>query len=473
VNQKELQKLSGSLYVFKGEIEGDFNDKLLPNDLELELKEGAQIMFIKNDSSPDKKYFNGKLATISKIEGQTIKVLFENDPAPYELKKETWKNIRYQLNESTNQIDEDELGSYTQFPVRLAWAVTIHKSQGLSFEKAIIDAGQSFAAGQVYVALSRCTNMEGLVLHSFIPRTAIYTDERIIAFARQEAKADELQRVLEQEKEAFMANQLLMQFNFAKLLLPLENFVALVPSKKLPNQAAALTVSKAVFAKANELFVIGGKFITELKGLLANSLADRDNLLTRTQKAIDYFTTQLVDHILTPLQQHQTDLNKAVKVKQYLSELKKTELEVWAFIVKLNNSVYDDFHFNKNRGALEKYNPVKQKAASVPKQDGVVSSKLSTDMFLEGRSIEQIALERNLAISTVEGHLAQQVRKGQLDIFKLLEKEKVDLIAAAIDKIGGNSIAPIKEVLDPEITYNQVRAVLNYKSWLSEKVSYL
>src|SRR5205814_424186 len=134
----------------------------------LDLKEGAQIMFVKNDSSGEQRYFNGKLAVVKKISEEKITVSLSESHEELLLEKEEWKNIRYSLNKESNKVEEEELGSFTQYPVRLAWAITIHKSQGLTFDKAVIDAGASFASGQVYVALSRCRTLNGLVLLSRI-----------------------------------------------------------------------------------------------------------------------------------------------------------------------------------------------------------------------------------------------------------------------------------------------------------------
>lgn len=185
INAAALKKLTGKLHVFRAEIKGEFSDKALPTDLNLQLKEGAQVMFIKNDSGNERRYYNGKLAIVKKVTNDEILVSFNNGEEDLKMEKETWKNIRYSYNKENDHIEEEELGSFVQYPIRLAWAITIHKSQGLTFEKAVIDAGASFAAGQVYVALSRCTSLAGLVLHSRVSPGAIATDERVIAFAQK------------------------------------------------------------------------------------------------------------------------------------------------------------------------------------------------------------------------------------------------------------------------------------------------
>ena len=168
INKEALEALRGKSYKYKAQIEGEFYEKAYPAEEVLELKEGAQVMFIKNDKGEQRKYYNGKIGFISRIEEEAIYVICNDVPDELKVEKEVWQNIRYQYEQQQDALKEEVLGSFTQYPLRLAWAITIHKSQGLTFEKAIIDAGASFAAGQVYVALSRLTSLSGLILNSTI-----------------------------------------------------------------------------------------------------------------------------------------------------------------------------------------------------------------------------------------------------------------------------------------------------------------
>ena len=181
INAAELNKLNTPLITSKAIIDGEFYERSYPAEENLQLKIGAQVMFIKNDKDKSKRFFNGKIGSVTKIENETVFVQCKNETLPIELSKETWRNIRYNFNKQSQQVDEEEIGSFTQFPLRLAWAITIHKSQGLTFEKAVIDAGAAFVHGQVYVALSRCTNLEGIVLLSKI-NNHHQADERIVEF---------------------------------------------------------------------------------------------------------------------------------------------------------------------------------------------------------------------------------------------------------------------------------------------------
>lgn len=185
INQKELSSLEGPSFVFKGEIHGEFPESSLPTLISLELKDGAQIIFIKND--PDKRWVNGSLGLISHIdpEGKSINVILENGNE-VTVTREQWSNVRYTYNEQEKKIEEEELGVFIQYPLRLAWAITIHKSQGLTFRKVIIDfTGGVFAGGQAYVALSRCTSLDGITLRKPVSQSDIFVRPEILQFAKQ------------------------------------------------------------------------------------------------------------------------------------------------------------------------------------------------------------------------------------------------------------------------------------------------
>lgn len=194
INRHELDMLEGEVRHYKAEIKDEFPENGYPADLTLSLKPGAQVMFIRNDSDKSKRFFNGKIGFITSLQKDKIIVQCPHEDDEIEVKPETWSNIRYTVDGATRSMKEETLGSFTQFPLRLAWAITIHKSQGLTFEKAIIDAGDAFAAGQVYVALSRCTSLEGMILKSRVRRGSLYIDDRIIRFSRNWQPVDQLEK---------------------------------------------------------------------------------------------------------------------------------------------------------------------------------------------------------------------------------------------------------------------------------------
>ncbi len=177
INNRELQKLSSPSYAYEAIIDGDFPENTYPAEGSLILKAGAQVMFLKNDTV-QKRYFNGKIGVIRSLDDDEI--IVECDGINITVMQETWENTRYVLNRADGKLEQETLGTFTQFPLRLAWAITIHKSQGLTFEKVMIDAGAAFSSGQVYVALSRCTSLDGIVLLSKIPSEAIYSNDNVV-----------------------------------------------------------------------------------------------------------------------------------------------------------------------------------------------------------------------------------------------------------------------------------------------------
>ncbi len=186
-NLTKLSELETELKLFEATITGTFPDNITSTDRTLRLKENAQVMFTKNDRS--KRFYNGKIGTIKKIKDKTIIVEIidvEGETEEIKVEKEVWENIKYKWDEEAKKIEEEIIGTFTQYPLKLAWAITVHKSQGLTFEKVIADLGSAFAAGQVYVALSRCTSSNGLILKSPIKRHAIKTDSNVLRFAQNE-----------------------------------------------------------------------------------------------------------------------------------------------------------------------------------------------------------------------------------------------------------------------------------------------
>lgn len=216
INAKELGSLVGELYSYEAEVRDEFSERAYPADEVLQLKIGAQVMFIKNDGADKgKRFFNGKIGVVSNLEAEKIFVKCEDEPDEIEVQKEKWENIRYAVNKTTRQLGSEVLGSFTQYPLRLAWAITIHKSQGLTFEKAIIDAGAAFAPGQVYVALSRCTNLEGMILQSRIRSSSLLSDQRIVEFSKRNASGDQLHQELAVVRKKYQLSILIWLFDYS------------------------------------------------------------------------------------------------------------------------------------------------------------------------------------------------------------------------------------------------------------------
>ena len=203
INQEEMIKIDEKVHTYSAQIKGEFNEKNYPNDAHLSLKVGAKVMFIANDVGTERRYYNGKLGTVTHLADEEILVTCEGETEAIPVVRDTWSNVRYNVNKETNQIEEEELGSYTQYPLRLAWAITIHKSQGLTFDKVVIDAGSAFASGQVYVALSRCRSLDGIVLTTAIQERSLAVDPNILAFSAAKPPMTELQKQVHFYKQQY------------------------------------------------------------------------------------------------------------------------------------------------------------------------------------------------------------------------------------------------------------------------------
>jgi hypothetical protein len=465
INEGELKKLPGKLYSFKAELSGDFSEKALPTEIDLQLKEGAQVMFIKNDSGTERRYYNGKLAIVKKIVNNEIFITFNNGESELKLEKETWKNVRYNYNKEKDNIEEEELGSFIQYPIRLAWAITIHKSQGLTFEKAVIDAGSSFAAGQVYVALSRCTSLEGLVLHSRIFPHSIATDPRVLEFAQKEANDAYLENLLKEEKLKFQGDALIKAFNWQKPVKAILEWKELIPGRKLPNAEEALNLNKEILDKIRQQAGIAEKFVVQLQQVLISG--NTDLLLQRVNKAIPYLAKEMVDEVLHPMQQHLSSLQYASKVKKYYKEVQMIEGVILSHLQKLNNLQYGNMHFVTYAFESVEHRTVVKDSRKVKTEKGA-SHRDSLTLFREGKSLTEIASLRNLALGTIESHLASFVYSGEIDVHELVSEPKTKAILGVIEDMGMTATS-IRQKLGDEFSFGDIRAVMNYYRRIEER----
>ncbi|MDD4192673.1 MAG: AAA family ATPase, partial [Mangrovibacterium sp.] len=317
INQGKLGKINKKAFVFKAKITGEFPEYLFPTEVELTLKSGAQVMFVKNDSSPDKRYFNGKIGQITQMDGKRITVQCEGDPEPIDADREEWQNIRYELNKETREIEEVVIGTFEQFPLKLAWAITIHKSQGLTFEKAIINARQSFAHGQVYVALSRCKTLEGLVLSTPIGLHSIRTDSTVISFTSGVEQNQPGETELLEAQKRYQQKLLTELFDFKPVLWQLQYLL------KLCNQHGALLLGNlnsrlqtVIPLLKTGIIEIADRFEGQIIELLRSDTdaEKNDRLQERIRKACTYFLEKLDLVLVQPLHSSgfETD-NKAVR----------------------------------------------------------------------------------------------------------------------------------------------------------------
>ncbi|TAD88283.1 MAG: ATP-dependent DNA helicase UvrD2, partial [Bacteroidetes bacterium] len=295
INEDALAKLRGAAHTYNAEITGEFSEKSFPAEPRLQLKEGAQVMFIKNDLEKPRRFFNGKIGTITELTPDAVTVSCEGETASITIGQEEWTNVQYTLNRQQQRIEEKELGSFKQMPLRLAWAITIHKSQGLTFEKAVIDAGKAFAPGQVYVALSRCTSLQGLVLRTAIPASAIFTDPRIVAFGERTHASPQLEHQLLPAQITYQMELLALCFDGSSLIKAAQKLPAIISTYAAGFNAEALPWTEQMLEQCQVLADTGIKFTQQLAQLAQPNQLPQQNaaIQDRLPKAAAWFSPRL------------------------------------------------------------------------------------------------------------------------------------------------------------------------------------
>jgi len=479
MNHRALAALPGELVFFDAEVEGEFPEKSYPAEPRLALKKDARIMFIRNDKGESRRYFNGKLAKVDRIEdGQRIFIRFDDASESIELESETWKNIRYRYDKERERIEEEELGSFRQFPIRLAWAITIHKSQGLTFEKAIIDAGDSFTAGQVYVALSRLTGLSGMILKSRIHPSSIQTDARVFAFTQQDFPLQTLVEALNRDKLRFIRKSILEAFDFSRILRSLRRLQD-QPSFRFSEEPApeATVISEAIlqFTKLQETAIIFSKQLTEL--LDTDEPNGYIQLLERCQSAVRYFMEQLETYLIK-LEEETRSIRlrsrqkKPVAVLRHLVGIVEKKAHLLQDSLALSKGLADRQAIDSlleladkreqegiDLGLLET-SLVPPKPSSASQTGKLPSAHLSLEMFRSGMCVDGIAASRNLALPTVYGHLIPFIASGELSLDGIVEPEKVTKILSAMEAGAVQPLKVLKEKVGAEIRYEEIRAVL-------------
>jgi hypothetical protein len=479
INQEELDKLPGKLHIFKAVLEGEFSENALPAEMKLQVKEGAQIMFIRNDKGDERRYFNGKTGTISRIRGEKIYVVFPGEAEELLVEKESWKNLRYSYNNETEQVEERVKGTFTQYPIRLAWAITIHKSQGLTFNKAIVDAGSSFAPGQVYVALSRLSSLEGLVLHSPIHAGCISTDVHASSLSGTEPDSYQLQQQLQEAQKEYLHASLLTAFSWQKLRSRLETFKESLSDRRIPLLEAAIAMAGGFVQNVVQQQIVAEKFSRQLEQLLpAAARNGYRQVHERIEAAVTYFTDTLRKELLLPLQQH-IDQQQAQKKKpkKFLKDLKELKAVCEAKARQLEQirlislglmegsrpgDLLVQMQADRSKAAEEIQ---EQTSQEVPKKKAAKgeTQRISLEMFRQGMSVSEIAAERGFVNGTIEGHLASFIPTGEVALEELVSPDKIMAIQQVLEESDEelNSSA-IREILGEEYGYGEIKAVISH-----------
>ncbi|CAA7389756.1 helix-turn-helix domain-containing protein [Chryseobacterium fistulae] len=461
INQKELTEIKIDPKIYEAKLFGEFKENQFPNEQFLELKIGAQIMFIRNDISGEKKYFNGKLGEISGLDENEIKVILEGSEREITVKREVWEQKKYFLDHDKN-IKEEVLGSFEQFPIKLAWAVTIHKSQGLTFDKVIIDAGKSFTAGQVYVALSRCRTLEGIVLKSKITPEVIFKDNRILSFHTDTVANDHVESILSQEKYDYSIKKVLRTVDCLWFLKELEDWNKL-----------SLTAKSIDHVKTNQLYlqlkhdIINlSKIFEKLERVISqkvNNFIDNkeewSEIESKVKGAVNFFFTEIKDKVFNPLKELYAEVKGAKGLKQY-----NEEFRVWLEDIEEYLNSLKEIHLLETKLLEEKNNKeISMKVAKVPSQ------VLTFQLFEQGKTIAEIALERGLVKETVIGHLAKFAEQGLLDISRVITSDKIKAFENEFNKNVHETLTEWKNSLPSNFEFNEIRILLNHYNYQKEK----
>ncbi|WP_228412878.1 AAA family ATPase [Chryseobacterium sp. G0162] len=399
INQKKLAELEEESLFYKASVIGEFKETQYPMDETLELKVGTQIMFIRNDSSPEKNFYNGKLAEISYLDGDTIKVVLDESKKEIMVTTEVWEHKRYTLDADKN-IKTEVLGSFEQYPIRLAWAVTIHKSQGLTFDRVIIDAGRSFASGQVYVALSRCRTLSGIVLKSEISQNAIFKDQRIEDFQNITNANDYLPQIIEHEKYDYTLYKVQMTVDAGWLKEAVMSWKEITFTAGVPDSEKVNTLSDEFERESEHLFKVAEKFKKVIRLKLVDFIGGEiqwSEVEEKCQGAVNFFYKNVAEKFLLPLKNLYSDTIGIKGLKNFNEETKTFLHDLEEYLEKLKSCYLLD-------------HPLFDQEIEIDTSVKVVkrpTHMITFELFDEGIPPFEIAEKRNLTLATVYRHLAK------------------------------------------------------------------
>ncbi len=467
INQEQLAQLKGTMHNVRAVVKDEFQQGSFPADEMLPLKIGAQVMFIKNDTGEDRKFYNGKIGTVKELnlERHQVVVGFNDGSDDVVVRRETWENIRYKYNKGEDKIEEEVMGTFSQFPLRLAWAITIHKSQGLTFDKAVIDAGTSFAAGQVYVALSRLTGLEGLVLKSKIPMHSIRTDGQVVDFMRRMVPNTEVVKILETCQRNYLGQIVLQSFRWSTLTESVDELVASLDSRNIDSKEAALTYLGALSSLLKEQEKVANKFITLLYTMLRDKEAlDYGKVCERTKAAVAWFLPRLEEEVLLTMQEHIEAWAIKKRTKKYVQELRtilldfRRKKEQLSHCLTIADVLMQEGDLSTQVQAISQQEKTKDSAVKEIEDEGVEkdTKAISLDLFLDGLGVEDIAQKRGMVVGTIYGHLIHFVG-NEVEAEDLIERTKLEVLLDVLRKNEGKSASEIKMILGDDYSYPDIK----------------
>jgi uncharacterized protein YpbB len=491
INSQSLIDLKGKSKVYEALIVDDFSEKIYPLDEKLELKVGAQVMFIKNDLSFEKNYFNGKMGVIKSLSDDEIMVHFPEENKTIEVERYEWQNIRYYVDENTKEISEEVLGTFTHYPIKLAWAITVHKSQGLTFDKAALDVSQVFLPGQAYVALSRLRSLNGLVLLSPLQMNGISSDQDVMEYAENKASEALLENSLKLETKNFIHNYLKSSFDWTDLAQEWRNHqFSYNENSELSAKSKHALWAKKQTELIESLLDPSRKFITQLNALFKEDEVDYNFVFERIQAAYSYFLLPL-DSLVYEILWKIEEVIRIKKVKAFYDELEVLEtLHVKAVLQlmkakllietvvngqtiskeKLISEAIKYYKIRKLETIREEFKNLnvtliddeadlqryakKKKTGKEPKKSTVQETY---ELWLEKNSIKEIAAIRKLTTQTVGGHIAKLIETETISITDVLPEEKIQELALAFKGYKEETLNGLKEQYGDKFTWDELK----------------
>ena len=456
INEMALRNIESPVFKFKADISNDFPPSSYPADPELILKKGAQVMFIRNDPEFPPQFFNGKIGEVAEIGEENISVNCDGDLI--EVPRFEWENKRYELNEE-DEVEEKIIGTFRQYPLRLAWAITVHKSQGLTFEKAVLDLNSAFAPGQAYVALSRLTSFDGLVLSKPLDDLNLQYDEAIYAFTGKAHDYEMLKEGLNDCRKKYLIHSAGSTYSMAAILDSLREIRKALSEKKLMPQEVTDWLG-LLTQHCFDLDDVCKKYIRKLNRLWQEFDDHPEILINENEKAREYFEQEMDKHIAA-IKKQIADLTKLKSQKQnikLLQELANNFFNVqekigrFQMVLKAiagNSSINHNYKKDQARKQFEQ--------TAVTKKS---TREISFDLFKQGMTINQIARERGFVPGTIMGHLAHYVKQKEIPAEELVEGAKLQNIYKVIEIAGTTKPSEIKEKLGSEYEYGEIQIAL-------------
>jgi hypothetical protein len=469
INQQELDAIKSKSFVYPAETKGDFPEHLYPISSNLELKVGAQVMFVKNDS-PENRYYNGKLARITALSAHEITVAMADEDRILTIEKTIWENKKYNLNDKTKELEEDIVGTFTQYPIKLAWAITVHKSQGLTFDKAIIDVGHAFAPGQVYVALSRLRSLDGLILRTRINTSAISCDAEVVKFSGTKEVQGPLDSMLKNGQQAYLRETLRQTFDFENIVKQIdftEQKTGGGSDFTDPEMQTALTkLRQKLRDEQGNTF----RFQDQIARLL--DAGDEQVLRERIEKGSAYYL-DFLNGCLQDLLIHKAEVEMLTRTKTYTNHLGEIDQLISRNIADLYKAAHlaqcildgkeieRNKEFERKRIAMRdviigrvnvhvaanpknlKTKTGKTKKPKSEKKPAGETYKITYGLLKAGLSAEEIAKKREMATSTIEGHMARGISEGEIKLSDVLDDVTFNMIKDGFEAVKDGQLADV------------------------------